>query len=64
MLLTPTLKILPRSKRQGPGACDLILGGFGNPDGPTVPRGDRGPPATSGTLSVDVVEGEKGWLPF
>jgi hypothetical protein len=42
----------------------LIVGGFGNPDGPTVPRGDRGPPGTSGTLSVDVVDGEKGWLPF
>jgi hypothetical protein len=30
----------------------------------TVPRGDRGPPGTSGTLSVDVVDGENGWLPF
>jgi hypothetical protein len=50
------------NKRQGPGACDLIVGGFGNPYGPTVQRGDRGPPWTSGTLSVDVVDREKDWL--
>jgi hypothetical protein len=54
------------NKRQGPGACDLKVGGFGNPESPTVPRGTPPPPShiTSGILSVDVVDREKGWLPF
>jgi hypothetical protein len=40
----------------GRGPAFPNVGGFGNPYGPTVHRGDRGPPCTSGTLSVDVVD--------
>jgi hypothetical protein len=50
------------NKRQGPGACVAIIGGFGNLYGATVQRRDRGPPCTSGTLTIDVAEREEYWL--
>jgi hypothetical protein len=46
------------NKRQGEERCDLLVGRFGNPYGPTVQRGKR-TLCTSGTLSVDVVFVEK-----